>query len=240
MPATTSRLGRISTWLGRLSVIGAILGPLLAHFELVRPIVGFGIFAVGLLLSVLCLVLGLLALLLGPSPSRSATAVGLLPAAVVILAVLSASGARENYPRINDITTDSGNPPLFVIAQTLPDNAGRDMAYPGAEFAAQQKAGYPDLAPVVLALPPDEAFKQVAAAARSMDGWNITREDPAARAVEGYDTSQLFRFKDDFIIEVRPADNQSVVQMRSRSRVGKGDVGANANRIRVFFTRLTN
>ncbi|MEO8601464.1 MAG: DUF1499 domain-containing protein [bacterium] len=238
MAGTTSRFGRLSTWLGRFSVVLVLLGPAVAHFELVRPIVGFGTFGFGLLMSVLALITGLLALIVGPE--RRTTALGMLPAIVVILAVGIASGARQNLPRINDITTDTANPPLFVNAQSLADNIDRDMAYPGAEFAEQQKAGYPDLGPTTLALPPDEAFKQVAAAARSMDGWNITREDAAARAVEGYDTSQLFRFKDDFVIEVRPVDGQSVVQMRSKSRVGKGDVGANAQRIRLFFTRLSN
>lgn len=224
--------------MGRLGIVAALLGPTLAHFEIVRPLAGFGVFAFGLLLAVLCLAFGLLALLLGPSPTRPASAAGLIPAVLLILAVFVAAGAGENYPRINDITTDPRNPPIFVHAITLPENVGRDMNYPGADFAAQQQSGYPDLAPVMLAAPPDEAFKQVAATARSMDGWNITREDAAAHVIEGYDTTRLFRFKDDFIIEVRPVDGKSQVQMRSKSRDGKGDMGANANRIRVFFTRL--
>ncbi len=59
------------------------------------------------------------------------------------------------------------------------------------------------------------------------------------RKIEGVDTSWLFRFKDDFVIEVRPdgADG-SLVHMRSKSRDGKGDVGANAKRIRAFFARV--
>jgi uncharacterized protein (DUF1499 family) len=236
MPGTTSRFGRLSTWLGRFSVVLVILGPVAAHFELVRPIVGFGTFGLGLLASILSLITGLLALIVGPN--RSTTAAGMFPAIIVIAVVFFASGARQNIPRINDITTDTDNPPQFVNAPSLPDNVGRDMAYPGVEFATQQKAGYPDLAPLVLALPPDEAFKQIAAAARSMDGWRITREDPAARAVEGYDTTKLFRFKDDFVIEVRPLDGHSQVQMRSKSRDGKGDVGTNAKRIHTFFARL--
>jgi len=240
MAGTTSRLGRISTWLGRLAVLTALLGPALAHFEIVAPVVGFGTFAVGLLFAVLCLALGLLALALGPAASRPATGGGIIPGVIVILAVFVAAGAGQNAPRINDITTDTANPPAFVTAQTLPDNAGRDMSYPGAEFAAQQQAGYPDLDAKPLAVPPDEAFKQVAAAARTIDGWSITREDAAARAVEGYDTSRLFRFKDDFVIEVRPLNGQSLVQMRSKSRDGRGDMGANATRIRAFFARLGN
>src|SRR5262245_49964094 len=133
MTAPRSRLGRISTWLGRLSVLAVLLGPAIAHFELVAPIVGFGIFLLGLLLAVLSLLLGLIALALGPTGTRGASAGGMIPAVLVVLAVFIASGARENPPRINDITTDTANPPVFVHAQTLPENAGRDMAYPGEE-----------------------------------------------------------------------------------------------------------
>jgi uncharacterized protein (DUF1499 family) len=162
----------------------------------------------------------------------------MLPALLVVLAVFVASGARNGVPRINDITTDTVNPPVFVHAQTLPENAGRDLTYPGESFAKQQQDGYGAIEPLTLALPPDETFKRVAAAARSIDGWVITREDPAARVVEGYDTSKLFRFKDDFVIEVRDSNGQSVVHMRSKSRNGQGDVGANAKRIRMFLARL--
>lgn len=239
MPATTSRLGRASAWLGRLCLLTVFLGPALAHFWIASPLAGFGLFLLGVLFGVLSVVVGLLALLIGPAGSRGATLAGMVVAFLVIVAVLIASGAGRNAPRINDITTDTAAPPQFVHAGTLPENAGRDMAYPGASFAEQQKGGYEDLGPLTLAMPPDEAFKQVAAAARSMPNWAITREDAAARALEGYDTSWLFHFKDDFVIEVRPAANgQSAVQMRSKSRDGKGDVGANAARIRAFFQRL--
>ncbi len=241
MPASRSRLGRASTWLGRLCVLAAVLGPLLAYLEFVKPMTGFTLFAAGLLLGVLGLALGLLALALGPSPTRAATAAGIVPSVVVLLIVFIASGFTDRYPQINDISTDAANPPQFAHAQTLADNAGRDLAYPGEAFARQQRDAYPDLAPVTLALAPGQAFVQVAAAARSMDGWVITREDASTRVLEGYDTSGLFRFKDDLVIEVRPTDNgQSVVHMRSKSRDGRGDLGANAQRIQLFLSRLQN
>lgn len=233
-----SRLGRVSTWLGRLAVLLVIVGPALSHFEITAPLHGFIIFGVGLLCAVLCIVTGLLAVMIGPSGSRGGSAAATLPGILVVLVVFVASGAGSNVPRINDITTDTANPPQFVHALTLPENAGRDMAYPGESFAAQQRDGYGTIDAVVLALPPDESFKRVAAMARSIDGWVITREDASARVVEGYDTSKLFRFKDDFVIEVRDASGQSAVHMRSKSRDGKGDVGANAKRIRMFLARL--
>lgn len=239
MPATHSALGRVSAWLGRLCIVAAILGPVLAHLELVAPLTGFAIFGVGLLLALVSLLVGLIGLVVGPAGTRGTTGGAILLPLLLIVATFVAAGAGMDDPRINDITTDPTTPPRFVTAPTLAENAGRDMAYPGAEFAQQQAAGYPDLAPLTLAMPPDEAFKQVAAAARSMPNWVITREDPAAHALEGHDTSGIFKFKDDFVIEVRPgANGQSIVQMRSKSRDGRGDMGVNAARIRAFFQRL--
>jgi uncharacterized protein (DUF1499 family) len=236
--APRSPLGRVSTWLGRLSVLFVLSGPLLAYLELVRPLVGFAVFGFGLLCAVLSLALGVLALLVGPSGTRGTTGGGMLPAIVVILLVLAASGARTGVPRINDITTDTANPPAFVHAPTLPENVGRDMTYPGESFAQQQREGYGEIEAVQVALPADETFRRVAAAARSMDGWVITREDPTSRALEGYETSGLFRFKDDFVIVVREQNGQSVVHMRSKSRDGQGDLGVNAQRIRTFLARV--
>ena len=69
-------------------------------------------------------------------------------------------------------------------------------------------------------------------------GTEITRSDPAAHALEGISTTRLFRFHDDFVVEVRADDGGSVVQMRSKSRDGKGDIGANAARIKALFAQL--
>ena len=52
-------------------------------------------------------------------------------------------------------------------------------------------------------------------------------------------TSKLFHFQDDIVVRVRPgADGGSLVDMRSKSRVGQGDMGANAARIRQFMVAL--
>jgi len=238
MTVSRSRLGRVSAWLGRLAIVAAVLGPTISHFELTAPLRGFSVFLLGLLLALFCLLFGLIALAVGPAGTRSGAVGGMLPALLLFFAVFVASGAGSSPPRINDITTDTTNPPVFIRAVALPENTGRDMGYPGEEFARQQRDGYGEIAPLTLALPPDETFKRVAAAARSMDTWVITREDPAARALEGYDTTKLFRFKDDFVIEVRDVNGQSLVEMRSKSRDGKGDMGTNAKRIRGFLAKV--
>lgn len=140
-------------------------------------------------------------------------------------------------PRINDITTTPDDPPSFRRAALLPENRGRDMGYSIGNISRQRKA-YPDLKPVVRPDPPESAYEAAAAAARRMPRWNIIASDAAARVIEAVATTGLLRFKDDVIIEVRPKGAGSAVHLRSKSRVGKADFGANAARIRAFIEEL--
>jgi uncharacterized protein (DUF1499 family) len=215
----------------------ALAGPLFAHLRAVTPFVGFRAFLLGVLLALVGLALGAFGLRAtrGGRPGRDrawfAVAVGAAALAGVLLGALPGRG----LPRINDITTDPGDPPGFD--QAVREQPGRDMSYPAA-FAAQQRAAYPDLAPITLAVPPPEAFERSRRAAEAL-GWEITRSDPSAGALEARVVSRLFRFVDDVSIRVRPADGSgSRVDLRSKSRVGQGDVGANATRIRAFAKQL--
>jgi uncharacterized protein (DUF1499 family) len=227
---------RIALWLGILALGGAVVGPLLAHLEVVSPMVGFGILALGLIDAILALICGGIAMIRGSGSDRGTALRGMIPAAFVLLAVLGAASRGGNVPRINDITTDTTNPPQFTHAQRLPGNAGRDMSYQGESFASQQRQGYGEIAPLKLNQPPPEAFAAVLEKAYGMKTWEVTLADPGTRTIEGIDTTYLFRFKDDFVIEVHPGPGGgSLVQMRSKSRDGQGDVGANAKRIRAFF-----
>jgi uncharacterized protein (DUF1499 family) len=74
--------------------------------------------------------------------------------------------------------------------------------------------------------------------AQQHPGWQVTYVNGTSRVIEGVATSDLFRFHDDFVVRVRPDDGGSIVDMRSKSRDGKGDLGANAERIRAFFVSL--
>ncbi len=151
---------------------------------------------------------------------------------------LVALWASACAPMINDITTTPDDPPSFRRAVLLPENRGRDMTYSINNISRQRKA-YPDLKPVVRADPPEGAFEAVLAAVRRMPRWNIIGVDTAARVVEAVATTGLLRFKDDVVIEVRPKGTGSAVHMRSKSRSGKGDLGANAARIRAFTEELS-
>ena len=163
----------------------------------------------------------------------------------IALAVALAAAALPLYwlqqaralPPINDITTDTANPPEFVAIVPLRADAPVSAAYPGATTADAQRAGYPDIAPVDLAKPPTAAFAAALAVARDM-GWSIVAADENAGRIEATATTAWFGFRDDVVIRVTPAGAGSRVDIRSHSRVGRGDLGANARRIRDFAARL--
>ena len=147
--------------------------------------------------------------------------------------------ARTRFPAvppIHDITTDTADPPQFVAVVPL-NTPGRTI-YEGEETASQQRATYPDLAPVRLALPPSEAFDHALTTVQTMD-WELVAEDVATGRIEATDTTFWFRFKDDVVIRVRPEGLGSRIDIRSLSRVGTGDSGTNAKRIRSYVARLT-
>lgn len=225
----------------RLSLVAAaafVLGPLGAHFGITPPMTGFLIFALGGILGLASLVLGLIGAARHTGSARGAALRGVIVGgAVAAVFVLLAVGSR-GAPRINDITTDMDRPPRFVAAVERPRNVDRDMGYPGPTFAEQQRQGYPDLGPLLLAIPPDQAYAKARQVAAETTTWTVMREDEEAMAIEGYDTTALFRFEDDFVIEIRPEIGGSVVHMRSKSRDGQGDMGANAARIRAFFAKM--
>ncbi|TBR17438.1 DUF1499 domain-containing protein [bacterium] len=141
------------------------------------------------------------------------------------------------FPMINDVTTTPETPPAYVVlAQTAP-NKGRDMGYPPGNVPVQRLA-YPDLAPLARFEPPEACFAKAVAAAKAMERWEVVAEDPAARRLEAVATTRLFRWQDDVVVEVRPAPGGCAVHMRSKSRAGRGDFGANAKRIRAYLARL--
>ena len=110
-------------------------------------------------------------------------------------------------------------------------------AYPGDAAAALQRAAYPDIVPVVLPVPPAEAFKRVDHVAMAM-GWDVVARAPADGRLEAIDTSQWFGFRDDIVVRIRAAGTGSRIDIRSKSRAGESDLGVNARRIRDFIARL--
>ena len=218
--------------LGFVAVVAFVLGPALAWLHIVPPLAGFVVFALGGLLALVAALAGIVQAVRGRGFAPGAAA-ALAVAAVFVFAASRGAGV----PRINDYTTDVSDPPVFTHAATLPANAGRDLGYPPA-FVAEQRQCCADLAPVKLAISPSDAFVRARRVAELMPSWTVTSADPQAGTIEAFAESALFHFKDDVVIRVRPAGGGSRIDMRSKSRDGKGDFGVNAARIRAFAAAL--
>jgi len=216
---------------GLFAALCFVLGPVLAWLRLVPPLTGFGVFALAGLAGLVIGIRTAVRALRGRSFTR-----GGLVALVVGVAFVVIAARGMGTPRINDFTTDLDDPPAFRNAATLPANAGRDLTYPAA-FAVVQRGCCPDLHPARLRGGTEEVFARARQVADSMH-WTITAAEPAAGTIEATAQSRLFGFVDDIVIRVRPDGGASRVDVRSKSRDGKGDLGTNAARIRRYIDAL--
>jgi Protein of unknown function (DUF1499) len=140
----------------------------------------------------------------------------------------------RQYP-INDVSTDVEDPPRL----DAPDGAAGGGPEMTEKRRKKVQRAYPELlGGLVLALPPKEAFALAEARARAQSGWNVRRVEPGQGMLTAVAVTLLLRFKDDITVRVRPQAAGSRVDVRSRSRVGRDDLGANAARIRRFFRDL--
>ena len=139
---------------------------------------------------------------------------------------------------INDITTDPDDPPPFVDVLPLRRRAWTSAAYPGPEAAALQRATWPDITPLVLARP-RPAVHVAVRAAMERRGWAIVGDDPAEGRLEAIATTRWLRFKDDIVVRLRDLPGgRTRVDVRSKSRIGRSDLGTNARRIRELLRTL--
>jgi uncharacterized protein (DUF1499 family) len=144
----------------------------------------------------------------------------------------------RSVPPINDITTDTENPPAFVGILPLRAGAPVPAAYPGSEVAALQHGAYPDIRPLDVATAPDATFARVLEVVKS-SGWTLVASDAASGRIEATATTPWFGFHDDVVIRITPTSTGSRIDVRSHSRLGRGDLGANAKRIRAFLAKLS-
>lgn len=161
-----------------------------------------------------------------------------LVSAPVFLVPLGWRARAGDVPPIHDITTDTNDPPVFQAIVPLRADASNPVEYQGAEVAAQQQAAYPDIRPAVVDIPAGRAYERALAAARAM-GWEIVDADAEEGRIEATDRTFWFGFTDDIVIRLTPSGDRTIVDVRSKSRVGRSDVGTNARRIRSYLERLT-
>ncbi len=143
----------------------------------------------------------------------------------------------DALPYIHDITTDTDDPPQFVSAAQLRKEGDHPVAYDGPDVAAEQRRAYADLAPLMTSAPKDKVFEAARQTIQDM-GLRLSGADLAEGRLEATDTSFWYGFTDDIVIRIVETPQGTRVDVRSKSRVGRSDLGQNAKRVRTFLAKL--
>jgi Protein of unknown function (DUF1499) len=182
-------------------------------------------------------------------PPRKRRWAGMLAALIYAGWVGTFLFAGLTVPAIHDISTDLADPPAFQTLTLRTDNLdavpGMDDAdmkgmSPQQRWVVIHQKKYGDIRSVRINEPVPLVIAKAERLAEAR-GWDVAVSVPEEGRLEATETSALFRFKDDIVLRVRPTDTGegSIVDMRSVSRVGVSDLGANAKRVRSFLADLT-
>ena len=142
-------------------------------------------------------------------------------------------------PVLNDVTTDLVDPPQFSLApKALDARGGRTPPTPPSATRQAQRAAYPEVQAILLELDADEAYQLVLQAVQAC-GWRIIHQSaPGGRLglghIDAVDRTLVMGFTDDVTVRVKPLAGQTKIDVRSASRYGRNDFGANARRIEIF------
>jgi uncharacterized protein (DUF1499 family) len=168
---------------------------------------------------------------------------------------LSAIQAAFAVPPIHDISTDTAKPLTFSSAvmaargkesnkvlppsqASVPFNKDKLTQWSGRTLVEIQADAFPAIKPLIIeGKTPTETYAEALALAKAQ-GFKVVTQDERALRIEGYAESFWFGFKDDVVIAITPRATGSQVDMRSISRVGMSDLGANAQRVEAYLSAL--
>jgi len=235
-------VSRLAIWSRRLALFGVavvLLAIVIVNLGFLDPVPAIATLAGALFFAFIAILLALGAFVM--IWREGFRGLGLAVAALAIgLAMLAYPGylAYRFYrlPPINDITTDAADPPRFEAIARLRPRGANPVAYAGGEVTQLQRRFYGDIEPLLVSVTPQEAY-EAAMAVITKRKWRVVdaRAPQAGRRegrIEAVARTPIMGFRDDIVVRVRPAEDGARVDMRSASRYGRHDFGANASRIR--------
>lgn len=223
---------------GLIGLAALPVGALGSRFGLWELTTGLALVFSGVVLATIVLVLGIATLVFVYTRRRTADRVPALiglAASVVVLVLTGPQYMALSKPMTTDVATDRDEPPPFELLTANRDPGANLFDYTEEE-ARVQAEGYPDLVGIRAEGGTEENFAKAVAVALAL-GWDVVNEDADRGLIEATDATFWFGFRDDLAIRVRREGNESVVDLRSASRVGLHDLGTNAERVRSFVER---
>lgn len=236
----TIRLSRLALLFALGAIAVAVAGLVLARYDLIPKIAGFTALLGGGLLALVAVIAGVIGVFLNwraPTASRSAAVIALGLSVPYAAFLMTRPIAAHGAPAIHDITTNLADPPAFTRLTLRADNlAGVGTIENWRKIHAR---AYGDLRSVTIAKPVATVITDAKRLAREQ-GWEIADSDSKTGHLEATASVSFIRFNDDIAVRAVPTldGKGSVVDMRSVSRIGVGDLGVNAKRIRAFLKAL--
>lgn len=200
-----------------------------------------GVSVVGMALAVIVALVSLIRIWFGGQTGAgnnfAALAVGLIGLALPVYFLSKA----VLLPPLTDIQTSPATPLQFtVVAEQRPRDAN-PLTSPGPDKAKLQAQAYPDIGPMFLERSAPAVYALVSEAVDRL-GWTVVvNETPGESGVgriEATDSTMIMGFTDDIVVQVKGNDANTLVDIRSASRYGMHDFGANAERIRAFYAEV--
>ena len=222
--------------------------------------VGFAGIKYTVYLTLAVFVLGLLVMFLqrkrNPSESKAAMHAVLI-SLIPMIGIGSQIMTAKSVPSIHNISTDTVNPPEFSRIAEIRTSEHNPLEYDASKLAALQNEAYPEVKTIYSELSLPEAHGKALVVAEAL-GWEVVNQDVVTGIIEATETTKLWNFKDDIVIRVTGvggvADGETIaetiadsdniagsenkrvaVDLRSVSRIGQSDLGANAKRIEKFI-----
>ena len=239
-------VSRAAVWSRRAAIFAlatAGVAIALSRFGGVEPAAALTVFGAALALALLAVLLaGAAAVVVWRTGRRGAgeAALGLALSLALLAYPAYLTVVALRLPAIRDVTTDVDSPPSFMIsAKARQARAGHTPPPFSAATGALEKAAYPEVQPILVDLEADQAYELALRVAKDL-GWRVVDANPPNLRVDGVaqieatDRTTLFGFVADIAIRVRPLASQTRIDIRSASRVGGHDFGANARRIDRF------
>ncbi len=216
-----------------------IMAALTQRFEILPYRIAFAALLVGMLSSSL-LAIFTSGVLLSQLIRKIRVDMELIPMILVcmlppVIAIASAGLDGLRAPSITDITSDTAHPPAFRFIDANDGYRENSLVYPGDLVAEEQMRAYPDIQTVIVKLPARVAYRYAFRSARLLS-WVVVGEDRSDFQFEATAKTPLLGFTNDVVVRVTPISRTvSALDIRSVSRFGRSDLGANARRIRHFF-----
>lgn len=229
---TFKALGVIALLTFPLSIVATRLD--LIHFRTAFDLIGYSVM-LAVVLFLVGTIVGFLASKSYPEVAKAARLASLL--SVVPLIILGNQFIKtQTLPAIHNISTDVQNPPSFNAIANVRGPDANPLEYPESNIKPQQ-VSYPGVKTLSLEQPASEVFARSLAVVEE-NGWELVAQDAQAGIIEATATTLLWGFKDDVVIRITGNEGRTLVDVRSVSRVGASDIGANAKRIEGILSDL--